>query len=168
MKTTEPKLENRSEQPYVGIRSQVPMGEMPNIIPQHIDEVAGWLGQQGVEPDGPPIIRYHSCPTEASMAGMLDIAVGWPVAKPLTGNGRIVADALPAGQYASLVYTGVENGVPANGLLIDWANDNGIQWNSWDVELGEAFAGRVEYLLDGPDDDPDPANWDTEVAILTA
>jgi hypothetical protein len=34
--------------------------------------------------------------------------------------------------------------------------------------LGEAFGGRVEYLLDGPADDPDPANWKTEVAIKLA
>lgn len=168
MKTTEPKLDNREAQPYVGIRSQVSMGEMPNVIPQHIGEVIGWLGQQGIEPDGPPIIRYHVCPTIADRAALVDMTVGWPVARLLTGNDRIAADALPAGRYASLVYTGVENGVPANGILIDWAKENGIQWNSHDVELGEAFAGRVEYLLDGPDDDPDPANWDTEVAILTA
>jgi effector-binding domain-containing protein len=167
MKTTEPKLENRDALPYVGIRSQVAMQDMPNIIPQHIGEVAGWLGQQGVEPYGPPIIRYYMCPTVAGDAAQIDIAVGWPVARPLTGNDRIEASSLPAGRYASLVYTGVENGVPANGVLIDWARDNGIRWDSHDVEMGEAFAGRVEFLVDGPDDDPDPANWDTEVAILT-
>jgi effector-binding domain-containing protein len=168
MKITEPKLENREALPYVGIRSQVSMQEMPNIIPQHIGEVAGWLGQQGIEPDGPPIIRYHVCPTVAAGTALVDMTVGWPVVKPLTGNGHIVADALPTGRYASLVYTGVENGVPANAVLIDWAKENGVEWNSRDVELGEAFAGRVEHLLDGPDDDPNPSNWKTEVAILTA
>lgn len=168
MKTTEPKLDNRSELPYVGIRSQVLIQELPDVIPQHIEEVAGWLAQQGVEPDGPPIIRYHACPTVADGAALVDIAVGWPVAKRLTGTDRIEAASLPAGRYASLVYTGVENGVPANGVLIDWAKENGVQWNSWDVAMGEAFAGRVEHLLDGPDDDPNPSNWKTEVAILTA
>ena len=168
MKITEPKLEDRSALSYVGIRSQVSMQEMPNIIPQHIDEVIAWLGQQGIEPVGPPIIRYHACPTVAAGGSLVDIAVGWPVAAPAQGDSRIEADALPAGRYASLVYTGVENGVPANGVLIEWARDNGIAWNSLDDELGEAFVGRVEHLIDGPDDDPNPSNWRTEVAILTA
>ena len=63
MKTTEPKIEARAALPYAGIHSQVAMQDFPNIIPQQIGEVAGWLVQRGVEPDGAPIIRYHVCPT---------------------------------------------------------------------------------------------------------
>jgi effector-binding domain-containing protein len=165
---TQPKVEERSEQPYMGIRSQVPMRELPAVIPQQIGEVAEWLAQQGAEPSGPPLVRYHSCPEVADMSGMLDIAVGWPVAAALAGDGRITADALPAGRYAALVYTGVENGIPSNGALIEWAAAQGLRWDSWDTEIGEGFGGRAEYMLDGPEDDPDPANWKTEVAIRLA
>ena len=52
--------------------------------------------------------------------------------------------------------------------LIAWAAAQGIQWDRWDAELGDAFGGRVEFMLDGPEDDPDPANWKTEVAIKLA
>lgn len=62
MKTTEPKLEDRVALPYVGIRSQVAMQDFPNLIPQHIDEVVGWLAEQGIAPANAPIIRYHACP----------------------------------------------------------------------------------------------------------
>ena len=168
MKITEPKVETHDAQHYVGIRSQVPMSELPNVIPQHIGEVAGWLEQQGAAPDGPPLIRYHMCPPTADMTGMLDIAIGWPVDNPLPGSGRVIADVLPAGRYASLVYTGIENGIKGNGALLDWAAARGLQWDRWDDENGDAFGGRVEYMLDGPEDDPDPANWDTEVAIKLA
>jgi effector-binding domain-containing protein len=168
MKTTEPKLDQRPEQPYAGIRAVVPMQEMPNFIPQSIGEVAGYLAQQGVEPAGAPIIRYHVCPTAASPAAECEISVGFPVARPVKGSDRIIADALPAGRYASLVFTGVENGVPGNGVLVDWAKAQGIEWDSHDVATGEAFNGRVEYLIDGPDDDPNPSNWKTEVAIKLA
>jgi len=165
---TEPKIENRNEQPYVGIRRQIPMHELPTVIPQHLGEVAAWLEQQRVEPDGPPLVRYHMCPASADMAGMLDIGVGWPVATALAGNERIIADVLPAGRYAALVYIGVENGIKGNGALIAWAAAQGIQWDRWDDEAGDAFGGRVEYMLDGPADDPNPANWKTEVAIKMA
>jgi effector-binding domain-containing protein len=165
---TQPKIDDRQQQPYLGIRSQVPMRELPTIIPQQIGEVAGWLEQHGAAPAGPPIVRFHACPATAEMAAMLDIAVGWPVATAMAGNDRIIADALPAGRYASLIYTGVDNGIKGNAALIEWAAAQGLQWDSWDVGLGEAFGGRVEYLLDGPEDDPDPANWKTEVAIKLA
>ncbi|MBZ0290336.1 MAG: GyrI-like domain-containing protein [Anaerolineae bacterium] len=165
---TEPKVENRDPQPYAGIRTQISMGEFPSIIPQYIDEVAEWLGKQGVAPDGPPIIRYHACPTMPGPDAMLDVAIGWPVANPLKGEGRIVADVLPAGRYASLVFTGVENGVKGNGVLVDWAKEKSIEWDHWDDPLGDAFRGRVEYMMDGPDDDPNPSNWRTEVAIKLA
>ena len=78
------------------------------------------------------------------------------------------ADVLPAGRYASLVYTGIENGITGNRALIEWAAAQGIQWDRWDAELGDAFGGRVECMLDGPEDDPDPANRKTEVAIKLA
>src|SRR5690348_4724961 len=110
-KITEPKLENRDQQPYVGIRTQIPMRELPTVIPQYIDEVAAWLGEQKIKPDGPPLVRYHACPPVSAPDAMLDLAVGWPVASPLMGNGHIIADALPAGRYASLIFTGIENGI---------------------------------------------------------
>lgn len=168
MKTTEPQVGERAPLPYVGIRSQVAMQDFPSIIPQQIDEVAGWLAQHGSVPDGAPIIRYHACPTVPSADALVDITIGFPVSAPVAGDGRITADALPAGRYASLTFTGVENGVPGNGVLIDWAAAQGIQWDSWDEAIGEAFAGRVEHMIDGPDDDPNPSNWRTEVAIKLA
>ena len=168
MKITEPKLEDRKVQHYVGIRSHVLMKELPDVIPQHIDEVIEWLAQQGVEPDGPPLLRYHACPTIPGPDAELEISVGWPVAVTLVGNRRITADILPAGRYASLIYSGVENGIKGNAALIEWANAQGLQWDRWDAANGDAFAGRVEYMLDGPEDDPDPANWNTEVAIKLA
>jgi effector-binding domain-containing protein len=164
MKISEPKLEDRMEQPYMGIRTQVPMQELPVVIPQLLDEVFAWLGKQGVAPAGAPIIRYHII----NMESKLDIALGVPVASPLSGDSRVKASVLPAGRYASLVYTGVKNGIEGNKALLEWGAAQGIQWDRWDDENGDAFGGRVEHLIDGPEDDPDPANWKTEVAIRLA
>jgi effector-binding domain-containing protein len=165
---TDPKIEDRKEQPYVGIRSLVKMQDLGSVIPQQIGEVAAWLNQQGVKPDGPPIVRYHTCPPAMDAAARMDILVGWPVAAALNGTDRITADTLPAGRYASLIYTGVENGYEGNGVLVNWGAEQGIHWDSWEDPKGEGFAGRVEYMLDGPDDDPDPGKWKTEVAIKLA
>lgn len=165
MKTTQPELQDRSEQPYAGIRTRVSAEEMGSgIIPRLIDEVFTWLQAQQIAPAGPPFMRYYVI----DMAARMDIEIGWPVAAPVASEGRVAAGVLPAGRYASLVYTGVQNGVAGNKALIDWAAENGIHWDRWDDPNGDAFRARVETFLTGPDDDPDPGNWDTEVAIKLA
>jgi effector-binding domain-containing protein len=131
-------------------------------IPQCIDEVIAWLGTQGIEPDGAPYIRYYAIDMDAK----LDIEVGWQVASALEGNGHIQGGVLPAGRYATLIYTGVENGIKGNGTLIQWARNNRVEWDRWDDEKGDAFRSRVEFFLTNPDEEPDPSKWETEVAIL--
>src|SRR5690349_20549136 len=107
MNITEPKVEDRNEQYTAGIRSVVAMEELSTVIPAYNREVAEWLGQQGMAPTGPPFIRYYVI----NMPGSLEVEIGWPVEAPFTGNGRILSGKIPAGRYASLIYTGVENGI---------------------------------------------------------
>ncbi|SRR5258706_9703852 len=164
MLITEPRLEDRKAQHTMGIRMRVPMQEMQKVIPQLLDEVFSWLGKQGVEPAGPPFIRFHVI----DMQGKMDIELGVPIAGALVGDGRISAGILPAGRYATLVYTGVKNGIEANKALIEWAAKNGIMWDRWDDENGDAFGGRYESYLTDPDHEADQTKWETEVAIRLA
>lgn len=165
MKHTDPKIDQRSEQPYVGIRTQVSHEAMASgLIPQLIDEVFGWLGKQGIEPAGAPFLRYYII----NMMDKLDIELGVPVASAVSGDDRVKAGVLPAGRYASLIYTDVTKGVEGNSVLIGWAESQGLKWDRWDDPKGDAFRSRYEIFLTGPEEDPDPANWDTEVAIKLA
>jgi effector-binding domain-containing protein len=162
---TEPKLDDRKEQHYAGIRTQATLSEMgAGLIPQLLGEIFAWLGQQGITPAGAPFMRFHVI----NMESKLDIELGVPVASALSGNGHIQAGVLPAGRYASLVYTGIGNGFAGNKALIDWAKAKGIIWDRWDDENGDAFRSRYETYLTNPDDEPDPAKWETEVAIKLA
>jgi effector-binding domain-containing protein len=158
---SEPKIEARTAQHYVGIRTQIPMHTMPQVIPQFIDETEAWLQEHAVEPVGAPFIRYYVI----DMEDLLDIEIGWPIASALTGNERILAGVIPAGRYASLIYTDVQKGIEGNKILIEWAKEQGLKWDAWDTGKGEAFRSRIEIFMDGPVDDPDPAKWRTEVAI---
>ena len=103
-----------------------------------------------------------------AMPDYLDIELAWPVAEPVTGNGRVQPGTLPEGRYASLIYTDATKGIEGNGVLIGWAEANGIQWDRWDDEKGDAFRCRYETYLTGPEDDPDMTKWETEVAIKLA
>jgi effector-binding domain-containing protein len=160
---TKPKLEQRGEQPYVGIRTQVPPSKFKKIIPQFLEELFGWLAARGVEPAGAPFMRYHVI----NMAGNMDVELGVPVAVPVAGDEHVTAGAIPAGRYASLVYSGV-TGITGNKALIEWAAKNNIQWDRWDDANGDAFRSRVEYFLTDPAEQPDQKKWETEVAIRLA
>jgi effector-binding domain-containing protein len=160
---TKPKLEDRAEQHYVGIRTQVPSSKFKKIIPQFLDELFAWLGKQSVSPAGAPFMRYHVI----NMAGNMDVELGVPVASAQVGDERVSPGVIPAGRYAALVYSGV-TGIKGNKALVEWAAKSGIKWDRWDVENGDAFRSRIEYFLTDPAEEPDKKKWETEVAIRLA
>jgi effector-binding domain-containing protein len=160
----QPRLEDRREQSYVGIRTQVPLRELGSTIPRLMGELSPWLAQRGVALAGPPFIRYHVIDMEA----LMDVELGAPVATALAGDGRICPGVLPAGRYAVLVYVGVHNGIPGNAALLDWGKQQGLTWDHWKTDAGDAFGARYESFLTDPKDEPDPDTWETEVAIRLA
>jgi len=161
---TTPQIDERTAQPYLAIRTQFPMHALPTVIPQLLGEVFGWLGQRGIAPAGAPFIRYLVINMEARM----DIEVGVPVATALPGDDRVCADVLPAGRYATLIYTDVQRGIPANAALLEWGAAQGLVWDTWAAENGDGFGARLESFLTEPDEEPNPAKWETEVAIRLA
>jgi effector-binding domain-containing protein len=162
---SEPTITERGELGYLGIRTLATIPELPQVIPQLHEEVYSWLEQQGVEPAGAPFIRYHVI----NMETKLDIEIGVPVAGAVAGNGRIASGTLPAGRYASVLYTGDYSGLMhANSVLIGWARDNGVAWDNWQTEQGDAFGSRIEIYITDPGNEPDPSRWETEVAIKLA
>lgn len=165
MNITEPKLQDRQAQNYIGVRTVTSMEQMgAGLIPQLLEEVFGYLGKQGVVPVGAPFLRFHVI----DMATNMDIEVGAPVADVLAGDDRVRAGVLPAGRYATLIYTGIENGIPANKALLDWGAEKGLIWDQWHTDKGDAFSARLETYLTDPEQEPDPAKWETEVAIRLA
>jgi effector-binding domain-containing protein len=156
-----PSVEQRSQQPYMGIRTQVPMKAFSKIIPSLLDEVFAWLGKQGIPPAGAPFIRYHVI----DMAGIMDVELGVPASTDAPGDGRVQPGVLPAGQYAALVYRGNRNGIKGNRALLDWAAQQGLALDHWSTEKGDAFASRYESFLSDPAEEPHQDKWETEVAI---
>ncbi|HUS16532.1 MAG TPA: GyrI-like domain-containing protein [Chloroflexia bacterium] len=159
-----PAIEDRPAQPYAGIRTQVPMAELPTVIPQLLGQVFAGLARRGVPPDGPPFCRFHVI----DMAGQMDVEMGVPVAAPLADGEGLAAGQLPAGRYAVLTYVDVARGIEANKALLDWGAAQGLHWDQRETPAGDAFGGRYESFLTGPADSPDPAHWQTEVAIRLA
>ena len=141
----EPKINQRTGQPTMGIRIQVPMKGMSKEITKMSKELSAWAEKRSLKPAGPPFLRYHVI----DMAGEMDIEYGIPVAEAMAEemlpDGKTVrAGALPAGRYASLIYSG--SGYTGNKTLIEWASANGLAWDRWDDEKGDAFRSRYEFF----------------------
>jgi effector-binding domain-containing protein len=160
-----PKLEYRQEQHYVAIRTAVPI-PFGKYLPPLWDEVNRWLKNKGVMTAGPAIIRYLT----TDMSKKLDIDVGFVVDKPMSSDDRIIADVLPEGRYAVLLYTGPYKGkgvFKATVALLDWAKENNIVWNTSTKNNVEWWNGRTEFYLTDPENEPDTKKYQTELAFLT-
>lgn len=162
---TAPTIEVRPDQPYVARRSRVAMQDLGPVIDQVITELVAWLGQHGLEPADAPFVRY----LVINMTALLEVEVGFPVATSQTGDGRVEAGVLPAGRYATLLYTGpYERLVAANAALLDWGAQNGLAWDMRATPEGDAFGARLESYITNPAVEPDSSKWRTVVAIRLA
>jgi effector-binding domain-containing protein len=164
---TEPKLESRGEQHYVAIRSRVTMEDIKTLPPLW-GEVFGWLASRGIAPAGAPFWNYRV----VDMDDRLEIDTAVPVAATVTGDGRIIADVIPAGRYATLIYTGPYEGdglMNATRDLLAWADAKGIAWDKWRTSpTGEGWRARIENYLTDPAQEPNPEKWETELAFKLA
>ena len=161
---TEPKLEQRRAQPYLGIRTLVSIRTLSRVVPRLLDELRTWMGERDLAGAGAPFVRFHIIRTQTEM----DVEMGIPVAGMVPGARPVSAGILPAGKYASLIYTGATNRARGNKALQDWAATRGITWDRWEQANGEAFGARLETYLTDPLGEPAPSTWQTELAIRLA
>ena len=141
----EPKIERRKKQYYVAIRTaaSIPFGK---YLQPAWNEVYEWMMHNEIQPSGLAIIRYLT----TDMSKKLDIDIGFTVDKAVKGNNRIIADFLPAGRYATLLYSGPYKGkgiFKATVALLDWAKENKIKWNTSKKKGVEWWNGRARILF---------------------
>ena len=166
---TEPQIQQRDALPYLAIRSEVTNG-MPAVVDRTFPQLFAWLGQQGVEPAGPPFIRYLEVDHQREP---LEIEVAAPVAVgvPAPDDGPVCAGFLPAGRYATVLHTGpyrhdhVPDLADAQATLRSWTEQQGIA-TSRPSERGSSPAACVEHYRVGPPMEADWTKWETELAYL--
>ncbi len=112
---TEPRIVERDEQPYTGIRTSVTMRGISGFIDDSFPKVFVGIDAAGVKPSGAPFVHFNVVDMERE----LEIEVGLPVASPLHADGRVFAGVVPAGRYGSLTYVGPYDGlIDANEALL--------------------------------------------------
>ena len=157
-----PKIDQRPKHTYMGIRTIAPFKGMSKVIDRISKELNVWVNEQEIKPSGPPFLRFHVI----DMRGFMDISFCVPVKKALPDDGDVKADFIPAGRFASLVYSG--GGISGNRALIEWVRAKGMDFDRWDTEQGDNFSGRYETYLTDPNVEPRKSKWKIEVAIKLA
>jgi effector-binding domain-containing protein len=154
-----PRVEQRPELPYVGIRVVTPFRGMLKVRDELLSELYGWLDGRGVTATGPFFLRLHV----VDMEGPMDIEVGAVTPDPPPGDARVRAGVLPAGPYATLTYR--DHARRANGALIEWVRANGVEFDRSDDPAGDRFACRYEAYLTDPRTEPRKTKWEVQLNI---
>lgn len=157
---TLPRIVDRDETHYAAVAAEVhmPFGE---AIGPLMGEAAGYLGSAGVKGFGPAVFKYNVIDMPR-----LEVELGFVTLGPVAGNKRVKAGVLPAGRYVTTTYFGhYDNLESVTAVVIGWARQKGIEWDSTSTGSGERFVSRVEIYPNGPDDEPNSEKWETQIYI---
>jgi effector-binding domain-containing protein len=138
------------------------MAEVIAALPAIWAELSVWLANRGVAAAGAPFIAYKSI----RMPQWLAVEVGIPTATLASADGEVLCGELPAGDFVETLYVGHYDGLlEATAKLLKWGAEQDIHWDMQVRDGAEHWAARLESYVTDPTDEPDPAKWQTRLAI---
>jgi effector-binding domain-containing protein len=144
-----PQITQSADQLTAIIRLTVPRAEIRNVMGPGIRELMATVAAQGIGPAGPWFTRHLRMDPE-----IFDFEISVPVTAPVVAAGRVKPSQLPAAKVARTVYRG-----PYEGLADAWG-----EFNAWIAANGHKPAENLwECYVAGPEKDPDPSTWRTEL-----
>jgi len=131
------------------IRLTIPREEIRKVMGPGINELMATVAAQGVAPVG-PWFTHHLRMDPA----IFDFEIGVPVTAPVAAAGRVKPGQLPATKVARTIYHG-----PYEGLGAAWG-----EFVAWIAAKGHTPGPDLwECYLAGPESNPDPATFRTEL-----
>src|SRR5437868_5047074 len=144
-----PKITQSAAQLTAVIRLTIPREEIRNVMGPGIGELMATIAAQNVAPSG-PVFSHHF----RMAPDIFDFEVGVPVTKPVSPAGRVMPGNLAATTVARTVYHGAYEGLGAAwGEFDAWIKANG---HTAGPDLWECYVA-------GPESNPDPATFRTEL-----
>jgi effector-binding domain-containing protein len=144
-----PKVVHTEPLHYAAIRRTCALNEISTIMDAGIKEVLAVLAAQGRTPSGPFFTHHYCRPMEK-----FDLEICFPVDSPIQPQGDVHPAIWHAMDVARTVFHGNYSGLPgAWGELEKWMQ-------------AENYHGRGEFwerYLIGPQTQPNPDNWQTEL-----
>lgn len=105
----------------LAIREVVPNAQIPQKMGQSFGELMAFFGKAKFTMTGPPFALYHDFGDERT-----DMEVGFPVAGPQRGEGRIKPCILPGGKVVTAMHIGpYEKLVETYAEMQKWMEQNG-------------------------------------------
>ena len=127
----------------------IPREEIRNVMGPGLGELMGALVAQGIAPAGPWFTHHLRMDPE-----VFDFEICLPVTAPVAAVGRVQSGQLRAAKVARTVYHGGYEGLGAA-----WG-----EFDAWVAANGHKPAsGLWECYVAGPESNPDPAAWRTEL-----
>ncbi len=153
---TPPEVITTQEVITAAIPLVIPGRDMPKYMDPAIQEIIQVLAEQGMHPPyGGPMFSYH----HRRPADTFDFEIGFPVAKAIKPQGRVINSTLPAAKVVRSVYQG-----PYEGLAQAWP-----ALQKWVRENGHGETGRFwECYLNNPNEVKSPSEYRTELNWIVA
>lgn len=144
-----PQIAQTTDQLTAVIRVTIPREEIRNVMGPGIAELMAAVAAQGIALAGPWFTHHLRMDP-----GTFDFEIGVPVTTPVAASGCVKAGHLPATKVARTVYHG-----PYEGLGGAWG-----EFDAW-ITANRYTPGPdlLECYIVGPEANPEPANWRTEL-----
>jgi effector-binding domain-containing protein len=145
-----PEIAETTTQLTALIHLTVPREKIRTVMGPGIGELMSTIAAQGIAPAGPWFTHHLRVDPD-----IFDFEISVPVTAPVAATGRVQAGQRPAARVVRTVYHGGYEGLPAAwGEFDQWIAANGLEPGT---ELWECY-------VSGPESDPDPVTWRTELS----
>lgn len=95
-------------QPALCLRTRASIDQLPQTIGESFHKIGAYMEELGECPADVPFVSYYNMDMQD-----LDIEMGFPVTKQLSGKGEITAGQTPAGKAVVSMYKGPYSGMEA-------------------------------------------------------
>jgi len=130
-KGAEVELQHLEPQPMMSIRETIPIANLGEVVGERISTMWDYLHQRGVQPAGPPFVRYHTFGETET-----DFEFGIAVVQPSVGEDRITAGELPGGPAVTTRHAGPHEKLgDAYASIETWLSEHGREpdGSAWEV-----------------------------------
>jgi effector-binding domain-containing protein len=144
-----PQIMETAAQPTAVIHLTVPRQEIQNVMGPGLHELMAALAAQGIASAGPWFTHHLRMDPD-----IFDFEISVPVTEPVAVAGRVMPGRRPKMRVARTVYRG-----PYEGLGAAWG-----EFDAWIAGQGHTAGPDLwECYVAGPESNPDPASWRTQL-----
>lgn len=149
-------IQQRAPQSVVSIRATVTINQLGEAMDDRLRALSDYLQQRGVQPAGPPFVRYHTFGETET-----DLETGIPVSESVASEGRIISGALPAGPAIATWHIGAHDTLgDAYARIHAWLHEygrepDGAAWEVYSWIDPNQYCGTATW--------PDPTTWRTQL-----